>query len=184
MVKEDSGLLGMKMLKYVRESCKRYGLCFSGLQCRAAGGLLGLCGPALWRTWQEGRSTTVTSLNRIPTRVCSPGEMRGRPRLHREPVLLELWQLPQRTVFHSISIFICIYLQPLLPWPLEMSHQLFLSWNTVCYCSSLGPIPLLLSGGVGGISLSGLLFTRWIVSSPEFKFFPCLENRQDLLEPL
>lgn len=63
MIKEESGLWGIEILKYcqVRSLEKTWSmfqwplLLFPMVECcHVAGGLLVLCEPALWRTGQEG----------------------------------------------------------------------------------------------------------------------------------
>lgn len=117
----------------------------------------------------HGRRATVTSLNLTLTGAApGPGIMRDGPRLSQGTCALGL--LPQRTVLRSFPVGDCTHLQPLLHWPLEMSHHLCSRQNTICSFSPLGPVPLMLSGGFGGICL-------WLAVYP----VDCIKSRIQVL---
>lgn len=117
----------------------------------------------------QGRRATVTSLNlTLPGAAPAPGIMRDAPRLSQGPCALR--SLPQRTVLRSFRAGNYTHLQSLLPWPLKMSHPLCSRQNTVCSFSPLGPVPLMLSGGFGGICL-------WLAVYP----VDCIKSRIQVL---
>ena len=86
-------------------------------------GLLVLAGGGGQASGGHGRRATGTSLNLTLTGAApGPGITRDAPRLSQGTCALGL--LPQRTVLHSFPVGDCTPLQPLLHWPLEMSHHL------------------------------------------------------------
>ena len=117
----------------------------------------------------QGRRATVTSVNLTLTGAApGPGIMRDAPRLSQGPCVLR--SLPQRTVLRSFRVGNCTHLPSLLHWPLEMSHHLWFRQNTICAFSPLGPVPLMLSGGFGGICL-------WLAVYP----VDCIKSRIQVL---
>lgn len=118
---------------------------------------------------EQGRRATVTSVNLTLTGAApGPGIMRDAPRLSQGPCVLR--SLPQRTVLRSFRVGNCTHLPSLLHWPLEMSHHLCFRQNTICAFSPLGPVPLMLSGGFGGICL-------WLAVYP----VDCIKSRIQVL---